>query len=132
MNHLGITVRDLKRSETDFYAPVLGFLGYEKVEDHGAFTVWYSGAARAAVNLWQAKPELAAREHDRYAPGLHHFAFWADGRDDVDRLHRVLNDNGIVVLDAPAEHPEYAPEYYAVFFADPDGLKFEFVHMKLA
>ena len=73
MNHLGITVRDLKRSEAAFYAPVLGFLGYEKVEDHGTFTVWYSGAVRAAVNLWQAKPDLAARSHDRYAPGLHHF-----------------------------------------------------------
>ena len=85
MNHLGITVRDLKRSETAFYAP-----------------------------------------------GLHQFALWADGRDDVDRLHRVPDDNGIAVLDAPADHPGYAPEYCAVFFADADGLKFEFVHMKLA
>jgi len=35
---------------------------------------------------------------------------------------------GIAILDAPAEYPEYAPGYYAVFFADPDGLKLEFVH----
>ena len=32
-------------------------------------------------------------------------------------------------LDPPAEYPLYAPGYYAVFFADPDGLKLEFVHM---
>ena len=32
-------------------------------------------------------------------------------------------------LDPPAEYPQYALGYYAVFFADPDGLKLEFVHM---
>ena len=29
------------------------------------------------------------------------------------------------ILDPPAEYP-YAPGYFAVYFADPDGLKFEF------
>jgi glyoxylase I family protein len=32
-------------------------------------------------------------------------------------------------LDAPADYPQYWPVYYAVVFADPDGLKLEFVHM---
>ena len=41
----------------------------------------------------------------------------------------MLRDFGADVLDAPAEYPHYAPGYYAVFFADPDGLKLEFVHM---
>ncbi len=35
---------------------------------------------------------------------------------------------GITVLDPPAEYPEYGPQYYAVFFADPDGMKLEVVH----
>ena len=29
------------------------------------------------------------------------------------------------MLDAPAEYPQYGKGYYAVFFADPDGLKLE-------
>ena len=33
------------------------------------------------------------------------------------------------VLDPPAEYPQYEPGYYAVFFADPDGLKLELVHV---
>ena len=33
------------------------------------------------------------------------------------------------MLDAPAEYPQYAPGYYAVYFEDTDGLKFEVVHM---
>jgi len=31
------------------------------------------------------------------------------------------------ILDPPTLCPEYSPRYYAVFFEDPDGLKFEFV-----
>src|SRR4029434_9937307 len=31
-------------------------------------------------------------------------------------------------LEPPAEYPEYGTGYYAVFFADPDGLKLEAVH----
>lgn len=33
------------------------------------------------------------------------------------------------ILDRPAEYNHYAPGYYAIFFADPDGLKLELVHM---
>ena len=67
------------------------------------------------------------RAHDRYSPGLHHVAFYALTRSDVDRLHQVLVDIGAVVLDPPAEYPQYGSGYYALFFADPDGLKLEFV-----
>ena len=35
----------------------------------------------------------------------------------------------VSVLDAAAEYPQYAPAYYAVYFEDGDGLKFEAVHM---
>ena len=35
------------------------------------------------------------------------------------------------VLDAPADYPKYGPGYYAVFFADPDGLKLEYVFKPL-
>jgi hypothetical protein len=39
-----------------------------------------------------------------------------------------LKKIGAEILDAPAEYPQYAPGYYAVFFADPDGLKLEVVY----
>ena len=50
--------------------------------------------------------------------------FDADSRDEVDRLHGEMVAAGATVLDAPAEY-QYTPGYYAVFFADPDGLKLE-------
>jgi glyoxylase I family protein len=68
------------------------------------------------------------RAHDRYSCGLHHLAWVAQSRDDVDRLHELLVVIGATVLDPPADYPQYREGYYALFFADPDGLKLEFVH----
>jgi predicted lactoylglutathione lyase len=59
---------------------------------------------------------------------LHHLAWVADSRADVDRLHKLLVEIGATVLDPPTDYPHYREGYYAVFFADPDGLKLEFVH----
>ena len=60
--------------------------------------------------------------------GLHHLTWIADSREDVDGLHKLLVAFGATILDAPADYPNYRPGYYALFFADPDGLKLEFVH----
>jgi len=60
--------------------------------------------------------------------GFHHLALRAKSRADVDRFHVFLVREGVTVLDAPAEYPQYGPDYYAVFFADPDGMKLELVH----
>ena len=49
----------------------------------------------------------------------------ASRRGDVDRFHQWLVAEGLAVLDAPAEYPEYGKEYYATFFPNPDGLKLE-------
>jgi len=46
----------------------------------------------------------------------------------LDRLHALLLEHGIKVLDPPAYYPQYSGNYYAVFFEDPDGMKLEFVH----
>lgn len=130
LNHLALTVRDLAESERTFYASVLGFLGYAKVEDiTGSMTLWFNADAGTAINLWQARPELASRAHERYAPGYHHCALSVDSRADVDAMYQLLLAQGIRVLEAPAEHAHYAPGYYAVYFEDFDGLKFEVVHM---
>jgi len=130
LNHLALTVTDLAASEAAFYAPVLGFLGYDKVEDiPGQMTLWFNAPAQFAINLWQADASQPQQPHSRKSPGYHHGAFSADARAEVDELHSLLLARNIPVLDAPAEYPQYAPGYYAVYFQDPDGMKFEVVHM---
>ena len=41
----------------------------------------------------------------------------------VDALGAFLDENGMTVLDPPGEY--YGRNYYAVYFADPDGMKLE-------
>lgn len=127
MNHLGITVSDLAASTERFYAPLLGFLGYRLVESLPEMSLWLADGGYS-INLWQAHEGLAARRPERYAPGFHHFAFDADSRQQVDECYALLQREGVEILDAPAAY-DYAPGYYALFFADPDGLKFELVHI---
>jgi len=128
MHHLGLALSDLKASEEAFYRPVLTFLGYRQIENENGMTLWFSETALAAVNLWQSPPELAGTTHHDYTPGFQHFAFEADSREEVGQLYQLLQKIDATVLDPPAEY-DYSPGYYAVFFADPDGLKFELVHM---
>jgi catechol 2,3-dioxygenase-like lactoylglutathione lyase family enzyme len=127
IHHLALTVSDLERSEP-FYEAILEFMGYQLVEKSDEFIMWWS-ENRGAILIYAANPNSLNKTHDRYSPGLHHLAFSADSREQVDNLHQLIFEIGATVLDPPAEYNHYAPGYYAVYFADPDGLKLELVHM---
>jgi catechol 2,3-dioxygenase-like lactoylglutathione lyase family enzyme len=133
INHLDLTVSDLSVSEP-FYDSVLGYLGFERRELPPGITTnrptWYArDPAQRLFSIALCEARRGSPPHDRFTPGLHHLAFQADSREDVDGLHRFLLGRGVTILDPPADYPQYWPVYYAVFFADPDGLKLEFVHM---
>jgi glyoxylase I family protein len=124
IHHVDLTVSDLARSRT-FYEPVMRYLGYELTR-HTPREVVFSQAdscANTSVRLYAARPGSRGKRYDRYAPGLHHLAFDAESREDVDGLHLLLRELKAEILDPPAVY--YPPNYYAVFFADPDGLKLE-------
>jgi catechol 2,3-dioxygenase-like lactoylglutathione lyase family enzyme len=123
IHHVDLTVRDLARS-TAFYDQVLPRMGFRRGTGTPEGPVW--AGAGVEIGLQAARP-TSSGDHDRYAPGLHHLAFTAPTRAAVDALHEDLVRLGIAVLDPPAEYPRYAPGYYAVFFADPDGIKLEYV-----
>ena len=127
VHHIDLTVRDLAAS-TPFYEALLGFLGYTRVKHEAALQVWdlvEGGRLLGGVALRAAH---SARPHDLYSAGLHHLAFRAADRADVDRAYALMKEKGAALLDAPADYPQYGAGYYAVFAADPDGLKLEVVH----
>jgi len=83
-----------------------------------------------AVECRPASGAQRNRRYDRYAPGPHHVAFQAETPGAVDAVHDAMCAVGGEVLDAPTDyggHPAYGDYYYAVFFADPDGVKLEVV-----
>ena len=121
IHHIDITVSDLDRS-TRFYGRVLPLVGFRRSADVPEGPIWVGTGCE--IGLVSSRPP-ARQDHDRYSPGLHHLAFTAPSRAAVDRLHHQLVNWGVRILDAPADYPQYAPGYYAVFFADPDGIKLE-------
>jgi catechol 2,3-dioxygenase-like lactoylglutathione lyase family enzyme len=130
IHHLDLTVRDPAASR-GFYDAVLGFMGYRCVREDARGYDWalpVPAGQHCSIGVVRAAGDGASRRHDRCSPGLHHVAFHAESRADVDRLYRRLLEIGATVLDAPAVYPQYSAGYYAVFFADPDGLKLEFVY----
>lgn len=126
-HHLDLTVSDMEASIA-FYETVLTRLGYRRSTQYaGEAPCWLyapQGAAAFSIALHQAGKRTA---HDRYAPGMHHLAFHARNRADVDGFFDYLVERGVTILDPPAEY-DYTPGYYAVFFADPDGIKLELVY----
>ena len=128
VSHVDLTISNPEASHA-FYDAVLkylGFIGGGPSED-GTAGGWMNPKTGFNIALQIAKPEFADVPHNRYAPGLHHLAFDADSREQVDSLHELLVEMGATILDPPGEF--YGGGYYAVFFADPDGLKLECVHL---
>jgi len=136
IHHVDLTVKDAKASRA-FYESVLGFMGYRisspindlgDTDPNGYDFDLTTADGFCSIGILNARGEHADRTHDRYSPGLHHIAWNAASREDVDAMHEHLLRIGATILDAPAAYPQYGPTYYAVFFADPDGLKLEYVH----
>jgi len=130
INHIDLTVRDPQASRA-FYEAVLGFMGYRVAAEHARgidFDLRTPEGVFASIGIMKASEAGAAQTHDRYSPGLHHLAWNAPDRADVDAMYQRLLEIGATILDPPAGYPRYGQGYYAVFFADPDGLKLEYVH----
>ena len=133
IHHIDLTVKDAHASRA-FYESVLGFMGYKLADAHpnGYDFDLRDGDRFCSIGILSARGEHAERVHDRYSAGLHHIAWNAASRDDVDAMHTHLLSIGANITDAPADYPRYGAGYYAVFFTDADGLKLEYVFKPLA
>ncbi|HEY4246792.1 MAG TPA: VOC family protein [Lacunisphaera sp.] len=117
-DHLDLRVTSLMEVEP-FYRVVLPALGFP---------------VRVSVETWvcyeasrdHSKPEFVALIEDRnHTPNATRIAFWCESKEEVDRFARVLPGCGAKKIEGPELCPEYTPNYYAVFFEDPCGNRFE-------
>jgi glyoxylase I family protein len=127
VHHVDLVVSSITRS-LPFYTELLGPIGYTRVgevEGERGETIWYLSGPGTSIGLRESQSD---EPHDRYAVGLHHIAFEADSRGQVDEIAEWARAHGAELESEPQEYT-YMPGYYAVFFYDPDGIKLEVVHV---
>ena len=140
LSHLDLSVGDPDHA-IPFYAALLEAIGFTRFRSaepgwsgdrptRAAWFIRYADGAMFGIDLRPCDEAKRGQRYDRQAPGPHHVAFHAASREAVDGVHENVRAVGGTVLDAPAEYtgPAYGGGYYAVFFADPDGVKLEVVH----
>jgi catechol 2,3-dioxygenase-like lactoylglutathione lyase family enzyme len=120
IDHLVLSVGDFARSK-EFYDKLLRFLGFEFKYDYEDTAGWSNG--KTLFWIAAADAQGRKRKYRKGDIGFHHYAFELSSRKDVDRLGAFLEQNGMEVIDPPGEY--YGHSYYAVYFADPDGMKLE-------
>ena len=134
VDHVQVTVSDLERA-IPFYDLLLGLVGFRveakaraRVEAHDFEVVEYPHPTLAFA-ISSPRQALRGEAAHRRKPGaLHHLAFKATSREEVDRVARALEAGGAALAGGPSLWPQHGADYYAVFVKDPDGLKYEVVH----
>ena len=135
IDHIQVTVRDMAEA-MPFYDALMPLLGFDParrteatLESADLHVVEYIHP-KLCFCIGSPRASVAGDAPHRRRPGaLHHLAFRATSRAEIDALHRKLIEIGATIVAAPREYPEYnPPTYYAVFFKDPTGIKYEVVH----
>jgi catechol 2,3-dioxygenase-like lactoylglutathione lyase family enzyme len=134
IDHIQITVQDMSVAEP-FYDKLLPLLGFDLrhkgsavIDEHEFHVVEYVHP-RLAFAITSPREAFAGDTIHRRRPGaVHHIAFRVGSRAEVDSLHARLQEIGARIVSAPREYPEYTPPgYYALFFKDLEGIKYEIV-----
>ena len=122
IDHIYIAVSDLHRSES-FYDRVMRIFGFRKntfINEGDPHIQYYNRHFGFVL-----RPASSAnRTHDPLSPGLHHFCFRVEDAATVDAIASRFAQEGLP-CSPPQLYPEYAPDYYAIFFSDPDGIRLE-------
>jgi predicted enzyme related to lactoylglutathione lyase len=118
LDHIDLRVRDIDVARK-FYEQVLPAIGFtDKTGDDGEWVTFTASG--------EGKPEFFGFTVDpKHRPNGTRISFWADTREEVDRVAKVVRRAGGRVLEGPELCEDYTPDYYAFFFEDPDGNKLE-------
>jgi glyoxylase I family protein len=121
IDHIYIAVSDMARSET-FYDQIMPVLGFKKnsFKLDGELHLQYYNRHFGYV----LRPSRIGGSFNSRAVGLHHFCFRVADAAAVNSIADEFGKLG-VLCSAPELYPEYAPDYYAIYFEDPDGIRLE-------
>ncbi len=122
LHHIEIYVKDLNKSK-EFWGWLLNELGYKEYQN------WEQGISyileKTYIVFVQVEEKFLDISYHRCGAGLNHLAFHGGSKEFVDEITLKLRERGVKIL-YENKHP-YAggPDYYAVFFEDPDRMKVE-------
>ncbi len=133
IDHIQITVKDLSRAEI-FYDQLMPILGFDlthkskgKVAEHEFEVIEYFHPNFIfGIN----SPRAAFKEetvHRRKPGAVHHIAFKANSEKEVDLAYQKLKTTQATIVNPPQLYPQHGAHYYALFFKDLDGIKYEIV-----
>jgi catechol 2,3-dioxygenase-like lactoylglutathione lyase family enzyme len=133
IDHIQITVKDMSVA-LPFYDKLMPLLGFNLenrtnavVQSHELHVVEYIHPQLAFGINSPRQPFAEETVHRRKPGALHHLAFKVESKAEVDRLAAQLERIGAKIVDGPRLFPQHGSDYYAVFFKDPDGIKYEIV-----
>ena len=121
--HIDLRVRDMDEARA-FYSRLMPALGFV-TDDPGKSFHCYVADGKSPSRPWFGFTE--DREH---RPNANRVAFWAETREEVDRLGAVAVEAGAQNVSGPRACPEYTPSYYAIFFDDPSGNPLEICYVE--
>ena len=118
LDHIDLRVKDFQRAMR-FYEKLLPALGFTCDRSDETWGTFYSAG--------KDKPSefFGFTEDRQHQPNGTRIAFWADTREEVDQVAKVVRQAGGKNIEGPKIWPDYSPGYYALFFEDPDGNKLE-------
>jgi len=109
-DHIDLRVRGLRRAGP-FYRELLPRLGFSvRVEVPG----WIQFEAPGE----KATEFFGVTEDPQHVRNRNRIAFWAESKERVDELARVIRELGATNVEGPDFE---SPSYYAVYFDDPSG-----------
>jgi catechol 2,3-dioxygenase-like lactoylglutathione lyase family enzyme len=118
LDHIDFRVKNLAVARK-FYDKLLPALGFTCDRSDETCATFYSAGGDRPSDFFSLDED---RHHQ---PNGTRIAFWAETREEVDRMAKLVRDLGGRNLEGPEICVEYSPGYYAVFFEDPDGNKLE-------
>ena len=132
VHHIEFSVLDYENS-LKFYDAMFGWLGYKSfwTLDIGYRSTYYMARFPFFHSYIGIQPARTGEKlnYEEHATGIHHIALWAGSRKEVDSFYQeFLLKRSIMVTDIPTEYPIYTPGYYAVFFIDPTGIRWELAY----
>ncbi len=123
LNHLGLTVKDLKQS-TSFFVDLLGWTesGFDQAYPRTSVT---DGKIR--LTLWQADSSEEMTEFNRKTNvGLHHLALELATEDELLALYETMKSQPFVDIAFAPEFMGAGPRKHFMCH-DPSGIRIEFV-----